>query len=426
MAASVDSADLPVTHDDPCSTYQRVREASEQICQPLLIEDYGVQTMPDVSPPKWHLAHVSWFFETFILNEFVDDYQLFHPDYVRLFNSYYEQIGEYHPRPQRGLLSRPPLDEVMAYRAHVDQAMLRLLQSGRAHEQAMIRERLNIGLNHEQQHQELLFTDIKHILGMNPLRPPYREIVLPQRESAEHQWLGFSGGMVKLGAGEGGFAFDNERPVHDVWQPPFRIGSRPINNAEYIAFIEDGGYARPGLWLSEGWAAIKQGRFHAPLYWEKRDGEWWHYTLGGMQPVDLHAPVCHVNYFEADAYASWAGKRLPTEAEWEIAAEQQPLEGNLRSSGYLQPLASDASGQGLQQMIGDVWEWTQSAYGPYPGYRPAEGALGEYNGKFMCGQYVLRGGSCVTPDEHIRSSYRNFFYPGDQWQFSGFRLAEDA
>ncbi|HEY9201259.1 MAG TPA: ergothioneine biosynthesis protein EgtB [Gammaproteobacteria bacterium] len=426
MAASPDSAELPVANNDLCAAYQRVREASERICQPLLIEDYGVQTMPDVSPPKWHLAHVSWFFETFILNEFVDGYRLFHPDYVRLFNSYYEQVGEYHPRPQRGLLSRPTLDQVMAYRAHVDQAMLRLLTSGRADEQAMIRERLIIGLNHEQQHQELLLTDIKHILGMNPLRPAYREIDLPQRGSAELQWVSFSGGMTKLGAGEGGFAFDNERPQHDIWQPPFRIGSRPVSNAEYIAFIEDGAYVRPELWLSEGWAAIKQGRFHAPLYWEKRDGQWCHYTLGGMQPVDLHAPVCHVNYFEADAYASWAGKRLPTEAEWEIAAAQQPLEGNLRSSDYLQPLAADASVQGLSQMFGDVWEWSRSAYGPYPGYRPAEGALGEYNGKFMCGQYVLRGGSCVTPDDHIRRTYRNFFYPGDQWQFSGFRLAEDS
>jgi len=426
MAASPDSAELPVANNDLTSAYLRVREASGRICQPLLIEDYGVQTMPDVSPPKWHLAHVSWFFETFILNEFVDDYRLFHPDYVRLFNSYYEQVGDYHPRPQRGLLSRPTLDEVMAYRAHVDQAMLKLLESGRVDQQAVIRERLIIGLNHEQQHQELLLTDIKHILGMNPLRPAYREIALPQRKSAEHQWVTFSGGMKTLGAGEDGFAFDNERPQYQFWQPPFRIGSRPINNAEYIAFIEDGAYARPGLWLSEGWAAIKQKHFHAPLYWEKRDGQRWHYTLGGMQPVDLHAPVCHVNYFEADAYASWAGKRLPTEAEWEIAAAQQPLEGNLRSRGYLQPLAADAPVQGLSQMFGDVWEWTRSAYGPYPGYRPAEGALGEYNGKFMCGQYVLRGGSCVTPHDHIRSSYRNFFYPGDQWQFSGFRLAEDA
>lgn len=425
MAALPGSAELPVENDDLCSAYQRVRKASERICEPLMIEDYGVQTMPDVSPPRWQLAHVSWFFETFILNEFVDDYQLFHPAYVRLFNSYYEQVGEYYPRSQRGLLSRPTLDEVMAYRAHVDQAMLDLLQSDRLQQQGMIRERLCIGLNHEQQHQELLLTDIKHILGMNPLRPVYREIELPQRESAEHEWVHFGGGMKKLGAEEGGFAFDNERPQHELWQSPFKIGSRPIINGEYISFIEDGGYSRPELWLSDGWAAIRQGRFNAPLYWEKRDGQWWHYTLGGMKPVDLHAPVCHVNYFEADAYASWAGKRLPTEAEWEIAAEQQLLEGNLRSSGYLQPLASESSVQGLSQMVGDVWEWTQSAYGPYPKYQPAEGALGEYNGKFMCGQYVLRGGSCVTPPDHIRRTYRNFFYPGDQWQFSGFRLAED-
>lgn len=425
MAASPDSAELPVVNDDLCSAYQRVRKASERICEPLMIEDYGVQTMPDVSPPRWHLAHVSWFFETFILNEFIDDYQVFHPAYVRLFNSYYEQIGEYHPRPQRGLLSRPTVEDVFAYRAHVDQAMLDLLESGRVQEQIAIRDRLIIGLHHEQQHQELLLTDIKHILGMNPLRPAYRDIDLPQRESAEHEWVCFSGGLKKLGAEEGGFAFDNERPQHDIWQPPFRIGSRPITNGEYIAFIEDGGYFRPELWLSDGWAAIRQGRFNAPLYWEKCDGQWWHYTLGGMQPVDPQVPVCHVNYFEADAYARWADKRLPTEAEWEIAAQQQPLEGNLRSSGYLQPLAGESSVQGLSQMVGDVWEWTQSAYGPYPKYRSAKGALGEYNGKFMCGQYVLRGGSCVTPVDHIRRTYRNFFYPGDQWQFSGFRLAGD-
>ncbi|MFP4610931.1 MAG: ergothioneine biosynthesis protein EgtB [Thiohalophilus sp.] len=425
MAASMESAAPQTDSQELRSAYQRLRKASELICEPLFIDDYGVQTMPDVSPPKWHLAHVSWFFETFLLKPFVDDYREFHPDYVRLFNSYYEQVGVYHPRPQRGLLSRPTVDEIYTYRAHVDAAMLQLIDSGRVEADAQIRERLVTGLHHEQQHQELLLTDIKHILGMNPLRPAYRECELPQGMVQPLDFIRFTGGLKKLGADEDDFAYDNERPRHDIWQPPFRIASRPITNGEYIDFIEDGGYLHPELWLADGWAAIKAGQFRAPLYWENRDGQWWHYTLGGMQPVDLHAPVAHVNYFEANAYASWAGKRLPSEAEWETAVENLPVEGNLRNSGYLQPLAADAAAPGLSKMYGDVWEWTQSAYGPYPGYRQAEGALGEYNGKFMCGQYVLRGGSCVTPADHIRRTYRNFFYPGDQWQFSGIRLAED-
>ncbi|MDY6980390.1 MAG: ergothioneine biosynthesis protein EgtB [Pseudomonadota bacterium] len=435
MAASPESTELPTglhnesqteprNNSELRSAYQRVRKASELICEPLMIEDYGVQTMADVSPPKWHLAHVSWFFETFLLKPYLDDYREFHPDYARLFNSYYEQVGAYHPRPQRGLLSRPTVEEVYTYRAHIDEAMLRLIESPRMSD-AQIQERLVTGLHHEQQHQELLLTDIKHILGMNPLRPAYRALELPAGEEQPLDFVRFTGGLKKLGADEEGFAFDNERPQHDIWQPPFRIGARPVTNAEYMAFIEDGGYLRPELWLSDGWAAIKQGKFHAPLYWENRDGQWWHYTLGGMQPVDPHAPVAHVNYFEANAYACWAGKRLPTEAEWETAAENQPLTGNLRSRGYLQPVAGEGNESGVIKLYGDVWEWTQSAYAPYPKYKSPDGALGEYNGKFMCGQYVLRGGSCVTPADHVRRTYRNFLYPGDQWQFSGIRLAED-
>ncbi len=427
MAASPDSAELSDTGIEHLrSEYRRIRKASELICEPLEIDDYGVQTMPDVSPPKWHLAHTSWFFETFLLKPYLTNYQEFHPDFVRLFNSYYEQVGQYHPRPQRGLLSRPTVEEVFQYRSHVDNGISRLLEGGKLSSEPQIAERIIIGLNHEQQHQELLFTDIKHILGMNPLRPVYYEIKYPEGIEIELDWIHFDGGLKKLGAGEQGFAYDNERPEHDVWQPPFRIGSRPVTNGEFIEFIEDGSYLRPELWLSDGWAAIKQGRFCSPLYWENRDGEWWHYTLSGMQSVNPHAPVCHVNYFEADAYAAWAGKRLLTEAEWEIAAENLIVEGNLHSSGYLQPVASSHVESGLSKMYGDVWEWTRSAYDPYPKYKRAEGALGEYNGKFMCGQYVLRGGSCVTPADHIRKTYRNFFYPADQWQFSGFRLAEDV
>jgi len=427
MAVSPDSEELANNGIDQLrSEYNRVRKTSELICEPLATDDYGVQTMPDVSPPKWHLAHVSWFFETFLLKPYLEDYQEYHRDYVRLFNSYYEQVGQYHPRPQRGLLSRPTLDDILKYRTHIDLAMHRLLENLQLVDNPQVMERIIIGLNHEQQHQELLFTDIKHILGMNPLRPAYRDISHPEGIEVPLEWIRFTGGLKKIGAAEQGFAFDNERPQHDVWQPPFLIGSRPVTNGEYIQFIEDGGYFRPEFWLSEGWKAIKEGRFNAPLYWESRDGEWWHYTLSGMQPVNLHAPVCHVNYFEADAYASWAGKRLPTEVEWEIAAENQTVEGNLRNSGYLHPLPTTEAEAGLSKMYGDVWEWTQSAYGAYPKYRHSDGALGEYNGKFMCGQYVLRGGSCVTPADHIRPTYRNFFYPADQWQFSGFRLAEDV
>ena len=403
--------------------FQTTRQASEDLCAPLEIEDFGVQTMPDVSPPKWHLAHTSWFFETFLLKPYLDNYREFHPDYVRLFNSYYEQVGKYHPRPQRGLLSRPTVKEIYTYRAHVDAAMKRLLLQTTHRQWDDIESCSIIGLNHEQQHQELLLTDIKHIFACNPLRPAYRELTQLEGKAIPLSWIEQGGGLVEIGAAGNDFAYDNERPRHKVYLQPFRLASRLVTNAEYLAFIKDDGYQRPELWLSEGWAAIKEGRFNKPLYWEQRDKEWWHMTLNGMQSVNPNAPVCHVNYFEADAFANWAGKRLPTEAEWECIANSQTVTGNLRELGYLQPQPAQTSG--LQQLFGDVWEWTQSAYNPYPGFKTPQGALGEYNGKFMCGQYVLRGGSCVTPADHIRATYRNFFYPADQWQFSGIRLAED-
>lgn len=427
MAISLDDLSRPGNTDQELlkTIYRSVRRESETICAPLEADDFGVQTMADVSPPKWHLAHTSWFFETFLLKPYLSGYSEYHPDYVRLFNSYYEQVGNYHPRPERGFLSRPTVTQVFEYRAHVDAAMLRLIDSASTSASSQVNERIITGLNHEQQHQELLLTDIKHILGRNPLRPAYHTLELPMGRAVETDWIEFEAGLKSLGTATPGFAFDNERPEHAVWVPSFRLASRPVTNAEYIAFIEDGGYTRPEFWLAEGWKAIKDRTFSLPLYWELRDGEWWHYTLSGMQPVNPHAPVCHVNYFEADAFAAWAGKRLPTEAEWETAATHLPIAGNLRDSGHLQPIAAETDSNGLDKMYGDVWEWTQSAYGPYPGYRHAAGALGEYNGKFMCGQYVLRGGSCVTPADHIRATYRNFFYPADQWQFSGFRLAED-
>ena len=400
-----------------------IRQASNDLCAPLEIEDYGVQTMPDVSPPKWHLAHTSWFFETFLLKPYLSGYREFHPDYVRLFNSYYEQVGEYHPRPQRGLLSRPTVKQIYAYRAYVDEAMQQLLTKCSHPDWVHIVSRSIIGLNHEQQHQELMLTDIKHIFATNPLRPVYRDLPHAGGQAADLQWLEQAGGLIKIGATGNKFAYDNERPQHQVFLHPFQLASRPVTNAEYLEFINDGGYTRAELWLADGWKAIKENCFNTPLYWEQRENEWWHMTLSGMQPLDPNAPVCHVNYFEADAYANWAGKRLPTEAEWESIAAKLPVEGNLRDQDYLQPQPGQAAG--MQQLFGDVWEWTQSAYNPYPGFRSPQGALGEYNGKFMCSQYVLRGGSCVTPADHIRASYRNFFYPGVQWQFSGIRLAED-
>lgn len=404
--------------------YQVVRQASEDLCAPLENEDYGIQTMMDVSPPKWHLAHTSWFFETFLLVPYLPGYREYHPEFVRLFNSYYEQVGEYHPRPRRGMLSRPTVEEIYAYRAHVDEAMEILLTQCADGTAESVAHLIRIGLNHEQQHQELLLTDIKHILGTQPLRPAYRDLPVAGGAATPLRWQEFEGGLVSIGAGEEGFCFDNETPRHPVWLEPFRLASRAVTNGEYLAFLEEDGYHRPELWLAEGWAALKQDRFNKPLYWEQRDGQWMEMTLGGLRPLDLEAPVCHINYFEADAYASWAGHRLPTEMEWEHVARERDIEGNLRDNGWLHPVPTPAD-EGLQQLYGDVWEWTRSAYAPYPGFQPPAGALGEYNGKFMCGQYVLRGGSCVTPADHIRASYRNFFYPADQWQFSGIRLASD-
>lgn len=410
--------------DEVLRHYQAVRAASEAICAPLAVEDHVIQTMPDVSPPKWHLAHTSWFFETFLLQVYDRAYRPFHPQFDYLFNSYYVTHGTPYPRPQRGLLSRPTVSEIRAYRKHVDAAMEALLSRAGDDVWPEMRDRVILGLNHEQQHQELLLTDIKHILAHNPLRPAYDQ--LPEPVSAgvpPMSFEEFEGGVHGVGFDDAGFAYDNEGPRHRVCLEDFAIASRPVTNAEYLAFIEEGGYARPEFWFSEGWAKVQEKQWNAPLYWEKRDGQWWHYTLGGLRPVDLSAPVCHVSQFEADAYARWAGKRLPSEFEWEVVARCHNPEGHFADSGVLQPRA--ASGPGLQQLYGDVWEWTASPYSAYPGYRPAKGAIGEYNGKFMSMQVVLRGGSCATPPGHIRPTYRNFFYPADRWQFSGIRLAED-
>ena len=409
--------------------YRQVRAVSDRLCAPLETEDYVIQTMADVSPPKWHLAHVSWFFETFLLVPHLPGYELFHPDYGYCFNSYYEAVGQRHPRPQRGLLSRPTVKDIYAYRAAVDEAMATLIQQqvGNREVEALV----VLGLHHEQQHQELLLTDIKHILATNPLRPAYRQ-ELERSVETRIMPLGyesFAGGVVEVGRDVDGlasqfeaFAFDNEGPRHKVYLDDFALGDRLITNGEYLEFIDDGGYQQAQHWLSEGWGTVQKAGWDAPLYWEPRDGDWWVMTLGGLQPVNPAEPVCHVSGYEADAFARWAGKRLPTEAEWELASRGLAVDGNFVDQDALHPQVA-AGESGLQQMFGDLWEWTQSSYSPYPGYRAAEGAIGEYNGKFMCNQLVLRGGSCATSLNHIRNTYRNFFPPSARWQFSGIRLA---
>lgn len=405
--------------------YRQVRKESEKLCAPLVVEDYGIQTMPDVSPPKWHLAHTSWFFETFILKPFFTGYQVFHPRFEYLFNSYYEQVGSFHPRPQRGLLSRPTVEEIYHYRAYVDQAMASLLAEPDHSKHNEVVTRTAIGLHHEQQHQELLLTDIKHIFANNPLKPIYQSLPVKDAVSPGSQtWHEHPGGVFEIGSdADKAFSYDNESPRHKVYLQPFRIAERLVTNEEYLEFVESGAYRQPQFWLSDGWKLVNEKHWHAPLYWENIDGQWHEMTLAGLRELDLAAPVSHVSLYEAQAFALWQDKRLPGEAEWEVVAADLPITGNLRDQGYLHPMATTSS-PGLRQFYGDVWEWTQSSYAAYPGYRAADGALGEYNGKFMSSQMVLRGGSCVTPTNHIRATYRNFFYPGDRWQFSGIRLAE--
>lgn len=405
--------------------YQTVRRLSETICQPLEIEDYVIQTTTQASPVKWNLGHVTWFFEAFILNEFQKDYQVFHRQYHFIFNSYYQQLGTMQPRPKRGHLSRPTVAEVFQYRQHIDEKMQILLTEASSSEWPEIEHRLLIGLHHEQQHQELFFTDLKYNLAVNPLLPAYNSNLqqIDSKPCPKLTWKSFSGGMQTIGYSGNGFAYDNESPRHQVYLPPFQLASRLITNGEYLQFIEDKGYHRSEFWLADAWTTIQQNNWQAPLYWQKIDGKWWQYTLRGLQPVQENAPVHHISYYEADAYATWTGKRLPTEFEWEKAAAELTIEGNFYDNGYLQP---NIAPQGeLVQMYGDLWEWTTSSYSPFPGYQPAAGAIGEYNGKFMCNQYVLRGGSCVSSQNHLRLTYRNFFYPHERWQFMGFRLAGD-
>jgi ergothioneine biosynthesis protein EgtB len=406
--------------------FAEVRATSLALAESLSEADQTVQSMPDASPTKWHLAHTTWFFETFVLAPHRPGYRVHDQRFAYLFNSYYEQAGPRHPRPQRGMLTRPSAAEVVAYRHHVDEAMAEFLETDALPQEAA--DLIELGLHHEQQHQELLLTDILHLLAQNPLRPAYRQAPTPTGRAGAKPlaWRAYEGGIHAIGHDGEGFAFDCERPRHQVLVQPFRLASRAVTNREWQDFIADGGYRTATLWLSDGWATVNRAGWQAPFYWEQRDGTWWSMTLHGMRPVEDAAPVCHVSYFEADAFARWAGKRLPTEAEWEIAAAPLPVAGNTLGRGAFRPLPAPATDGAPAQMFGDVWEWTSSAYSPYPGFRAAEGAVGEYNGKFMCGQYVLRGGSCATPEGHIRRSYRNFFYPHQRWQFMGLRLAEDG
>jgi ergothioneine biosynthesis protein EgtB len=421
-----DPRPAPLRESGPAERYAAIRAATRALAAPLGPEDCALQSMTDASPVKWHLAHTTWFFETFVLEDHAPGYRPFDANFRVLFNSYYNAVGDKHPRPERGLLSRPDLARVLAYREHVDRALADLLAEGPM--TGPLAALVELGLNHEQQHQELILTDVKHLLSRNPLRPAYHPAwPLTPIRPRKPRWLAVEGGLVEIGHDGKGFAFDNECPRHRVLVQPFLMSTHPVTHGEFADFIEDGGYRRPELWLSAGWECVQAGDWRSPLYWERHGVAWRTFTLHGMVPVDPHTPVCHVSFYEAEAYARWAGGRLPTEAEWELAAAATPLEGNFVESGALHPLRSgkEPAKEALSQTFGDVWEWTRSDYSPYPGFRTAAGAIGEYNGKFMSGQYVLRGGSCATPASHIRLTYRNFFPPAARWQFSGLRLAKD-
>ncbi|HSY10906.1 MAG TPA: ergothioneine biosynthesis protein EgtB [Verrucomicrobiae bacterium] len=402
--------------------YMRMREMSLHLCSPLSVEDHSLQPMPDASPAKWHLAHTTWFFETFVLSQYMQGFSPYHPAFRNLFNSYYNSVGERPLRNLRHVLSRPSLDEVHAYRIYVDEAMVHLLTEDLPADAIKL---IDLGINHEQQHQELIVTDVKNGLWANPLRPAYRangHNESASREVLPLKWQSFAEGIYAIGYEGTAFAFDNEGPQHNVYLQPFRLASRLVTNGEFLEFMRDGAYSNPLIWLSDAWDAVNGNRWHAPLYWEQRDGEWWSFTMDGLQPLRLNEPVCHVSFYEADAFARWSGARLPSEFEWEVAARGCHVTGNFVESGNLHPTPA-AGDEPLAQMFGDVWEWTSTPYVAYPGFKPAEGAVGEYNGKFMCNQMILRGGSCATPQSHIRATYRNFFPPHVRWQFMGLRLA---
>jgi len=419
-------ADPAARRLDLVETYRATRLRTERLCAPLCVEDHVVQSTTECSPTSWHLAHTTWFFETFVLGAALPDYRPLEPRYSYLFNSYYNAVGERIARNRRGTLSRPTVSEIYTYRYATDAAVLDWLQTASADALQALAPIIDLGCNHEEQHQELILTDIKHAFASNPLRPAYKESSDRQVPGPEPlRWEEYPEGVRAIGYDGTAFAFDNEQPRHQVFVRPFRIASRLVTCGEYVAFMADSGYRRPELWLSDGWDTVRAQEWDAPLYWEEIEGRWWLMTLAGLRPLDEREPVCHVSYYEADAFARWSGARLPSEAEWEVAASAAPIAGNLLDAGLLHPSAAQP-GAGLAQLYGDTWEWTQSPYMPYPGFRPSSGALGEYNGKFMCIQMVLRGGSCATPQSHIRPTYRNFFPPGTRWQFSGIRLASDG
>jgi ergothioneine biosynthesis protein EgtB len=409
---------------DLVSRYARVRALTEELAAPLSPEDQTVQSMADASPTKWHRAHTTWFFEEFVLAAFDATYRPFDTTFRYQFNSYYDAVGPRHPRPARGVISRPGVAEIATYRGHVDAAMATLLE--RTDHPTGLADLVELGLHHEQQHQELVLMDIKHALAQNSADPIYREAA-PRPTApctSPPSWVEIDGGLRSIGWADAGFCFDNEQPRHDQWIEPFELGARPVDVGHVLEFIADGGYERSELWLSDGWGTVQSEGWDAPLYWQREGDGWTTFTLAGRRPVDPREPACHLSYYEADAIARWSGARLPTEAEWEVAATSAATAGNLLDLEVLHPRPA-ANGPGLVQLFGDVWEWTASAYLPYPGFRPAPGAVGEYNGKFMVNQHVLRGGSCATPADHIRPTYRNFFPPSARWAFSGARLARD-
>lgn len=419
----METTTYPARKSSLAERFAQTRAHTEALCRPLQVEDYVVSSMADVSPTKWHLAHTSWFFETFLLDQHEPGYRSPNPRYAYLFNSYYVQAGERHCRAQRGLVTRPTVDEVFQYRRHVADAVLALigrLDGDEAHPAWKI---IELGIHHEQQHQELMLTDIKHVFWMNPLHPAYREPLPRTPDVPPLQWHGVEEGLYRIGHEGTDFAFDNEGPSHRVFLDAFRIGTRLVTNGEYLDFINDGGYRRTPLWLSSGWVAVRDNGWTAPLYWQESQDGWTEFTLAGDAPLDLASPVTHLSYYEADAYARWSGHRLPTEMQWEVAARAFPVRGNFVEHGRMHP---GTAGEGMSQLYGDAWQWTQSSYVAYPGYTPSAGAIGEYNGKWMCDQWVLRGASCATPSSHARLTYRNFFPSDARWQFTGIRLVEGA
>jgi len=414
-----------LSRSDLVTDFRTVRDTTEMLADGLSAEDQNLQSMTEASPVKWHRAHTTWFFETFILKPLAKGYREFEREFAYLFNSYYNGVGRQFPRDQRGLISRPNVAEIAAYRQYVDDAMLSLLEGCTDECMERIRRLVVLGLNHEQQHQELIVTDLKHGFSINPMYPRWIERGSHSTESVgELNWHDFTGGIRHIGTSDRhGFCFDNETPAHRVFVDDFRLADRPVTCGEFMQFMSDGGYRQPGLWLADGWNWVRENDICAPAYWIQRDGRWMLYTVSGLREVDPDETLAHVSFYEACAYAQWCGRRLPTEAEWEAAAADQPVAGHFADTGRFHP-ARAGVGNELKQLFGDVWEWTATSYARYPGFRPAAGAIGEYNGKFMANQFVLRGGSCATPAGHVRLTYRNFFYPGDRWQFSGIRLAD--